>query len=59
MKPPQFSVKSLANDITVTHNDSPTKRIRTDFPPPAPRKLKSPPKVRSIRACQLRIHATD
>ena len=59
MQPAQFSVKPLTNHLAVTHDHSSDKRIRTDPPTPALRELQRPPKMLSIRACQLRFHATD
>jgi hypothetical protein len=55
----ELGVKPLTDNLAITHNDSSNKRIRTDPPPPALRKLTSPPQVSFIRACELRIHRTD
>lgn len=55
----QLSMKPLADDLAVTHDDRSNKRIRTDFLPPALRKLKSSSQMRLIRACELGIHWTD
>jgi hypothetical protein len=59
MQPPQLSVKSLANHLAITHHDSSNKRIRTHPTTPALRKLKRPPEMGLVRACELRIHRTD
>jgi len=52
----QLSMKTLANDITVTHGNSSNKRIRTSPPAPALRQLKRPPQVPAIRSCKRSSH---
>jgi len=52
-------MKPLADHLAVTRNDGSDKRIGTDPPPPALRKLKSPPEMGFVRACELPIHRTD
>jgi len=59
MQAPQLRVKSLANDLTVPHNDRTHERIRADAPPPPLRKPQSPPQVLPIRACELGFHEVD
>ncbi len=56
MKLTQLSMKPLANNLAITHDDRPNKRIRTDLPPPTLRKLKSPPQVRAIGSCKRGSH---
>jgi hypothetical protein len=56
MQPAQFSMKSLANNLAVTHNDRSNQRIWTHPPAPALRKLKSPLQVLAIRSCQRGSH---
>jgi hypothetical protein len=55
----QLSVKPLADNLAVPDDHRSNERIRADSPAPALGKLKSPLQVRPVRACQLRIHATD
>jgi hypothetical protein len=57
MQPAELSMKSLANDLAITHNDRTHERIRTDSTTPALRKLKRPPQVLTIRSCKRRSHA--
>ena len=59
MQSPQLGMKPLANHTAITHNNSSDKRIGTNPTAPALRQLKRPREMRPIRACQLRIHATD
>jgi hypothetical protein len=59
VKATQLSVKSLTDNLVITNRDSPNEGIRANSTPPALRKLKRPREVRSIRGCELRIHATD
>jgi hypothetical protein len=59
MQSPQLSVVPLADHLTVTHNDRSDKGIRAYPPASTLRKLKSPPQVFAIRACELGIHMTD
>jgi hypothetical protein len=55
----KFSMKPLADHLTIPHNHSSDKRIRADSPSPILRKLKRPLQVGSVRACELGIHRTD
>ena len=59
MQVAQFGVKPLANHRIAPSNYSSNKRVRTDSTPSTLRKLKSPPQVFPIRACELGIHRTD
>jgi hypothetical protein len=49
-------MKSLADDLTLTHNHSTHKGIRTDSAAPALRKLKSSSQMLAIRSCKRRSH---
>jgi hypothetical protein len=59
MQPAQLSVKPLADDIPISHNNSSDKRIRTHLAPPVLGKLKRMAHMCSFRACELRVHRTD
>jgi hypothetical protein len=49
MQSAQLSMKPLADNLPVTHNDSSHKGVRADPPPPTLSKLQSSPQMTSIR----------
>jgi hypothetical protein len=52
----QFSMKPLADNLSITHDHRSNERVRAHSPTSALRQLKSPLQMRSIRACELGIH---
>ena len=56
---PQLGVKTLADDLPILDDHSPDQRVRTHTPTPPLGQFQRPLEVRSIRDCELRVHATD
>jgi hypothetical protein len=52
----KLRVKSLADDLAVTHDYRANQRVWAYFSTPALRKLKSPPQLLTIRGCKRGIH---
>jgi hypothetical protein len=52
----KLSVKSLADDLAVTHHNRAYQRVWAYFSAPALRQLKRPPEVLTIRSFKRGIH---
>jgi hypothetical protein len=59
MQSAELSVKSLADDLAVTHHDRTHERVRADPSAPALSKLQGAPEVRTVHGCDLGVHRTD